>query len=846
MNRILPVFVLSLFLSVPVSAQDFGPLNSLETPLPENLSEFILDESKAIELGKALFWDMQVGSDGLTACASCHFSGGGDTRAIGQAHPGALGTFTNLGPNHVFNAGDFPFRKLSDPDDAESSVLRDSTEVGGSAGIHIQDFNAIALNALGEADPVDQCSNVDADGLPIEDPTFSLNGINLRQVTGRNAPSAVNAIHYVDNFWDGRARSDFNGVNPGGLTDPDAAIRKLDVDGNVISCGVTMEKASLASQAAGPPLSGVEMSGAGRAYADLGKKICNVQPLALQRVAADDSVLGNLANTGPEAKGLNLSYVEMIEAAFRPEYWNSDALFDVQGNLLLDGAGNPVSGAPEGPDQFTLMEINFSLIWGIAVMLYEATLVSDQTPFDEWLAGNEDALSPEAENGMDAFYSGGLKCGHCHSGPLLSAATWDQLNLDDKVGEGPVVNQPMNDGKGNADKGFFNIGVRPVAEDIGRAALGENTWAGALAAGNDFLLPDNQIEDIDSGDANRNIGAFKTPTLRNVELNGPYFHNGSQATLKQVMEFYTRGGDFTHVEPEFVHKYVNPIGKLRGKEPRQEAVVEFMKALTDERVRWEMAPFDHPELLIPNGAVLDENGEAQLGPLNLNDSNDQLLVLPAVGASGRAAQGLPPVKGFLEDADTSGNTSGLLSSVAEEVLVPTCFETGTEVVLTWEVLSPAVTSVTLEIDHGGILGTETHVFTPGQTSFTDTAFRAGVTGYLLTPFTLGSEMKSSACYIRRGAEAGAVTQFLRGDASNDGQLDMADAIVSLEAVFLGTPISCKDAADWNDDGQHDISDPIATLSYIFGSGSSPAAPFPLCGTDPVFDALNCESSAICP
>ncbi|MGB0259514.1 MAG: hypothetical protein ACPGES_12755, partial [Coraliomargarita sp.] len=64
---------------------------------------------------------------------------------------------------------------------------------------------------------------------------------------------------------------------------------------------------------------------------------------------------------------------------------------------------------------------------GLAVMLYEATLVSDQTPFDAWLAGDEDALSPEAENGMDAFYSGGLKCGHCHSGPLLSAATWDQL-----------------------------------------------------------------------------------------------------------------------------------------------------------------------------------------------------------------------------------------------------------------------------------------------------------------------------------------------------------------------------------------------------------------------------------
>lgn len=170
MKRIFIVFFLSLFLATPMAAQDFGPLGSLQTPLPGNLSEFILDESKAIELGKALFWDMQVGSDGLTACASCHFSAGGDTRAVGQAHPGALGTFSNLGPNHAFNAEDFPFRKLSDPDDAESAVLRDSTEVGGSAGIHIQDFNGISFNALGESGSADDCSNVDVDRLPSRTP----------------------------------------------------------------------------------------------------------------------------------------------------------------------------------------------------------------------------------------------------------------------------------------------------------------------------------------------------------------------------------------------------------------------------------------------------------------------------------------------------------------------------------------------------------------------------------------------------------------------------------------------------------------------------------------------------
>ena len=160
----------------------------------------------------------------------------------------------------------------------------------------------------------------------------------------------------------------------------------------------------------------------------------------------------------------------MIQLAFRPEFWNSDAIFDENGAHI----GN---GTPEGPNQFALMEQNFSLIWGLAVMCYEATLVSNQTRFDQYLAGNENALTPEEENGMDAFYSGGTKCSKCHSGPLLSAASWGQLNTDTDVGIGPVVSVETNADDGFGDKGFFNIGLRPSGEDIGRAGVGDQTWA---------------------------------------------------------------------------------------------------------------------------------------------------------------------------------------------------------------------------------------------------------------------------------------------------------------------------------------------------------------------------------
>jgi len=64
------------------------PLNSVPVPKPQNLSQFVKDESAGIKLGKALFWDMQVGSDGVQSCGTCHFTGAGtDTRTKNQLNP---------------------------------------------------------------------------------------------------------------------------------------------------------------------------------------------------------------------------------------------------------------------------------------------------------------------------------------------------------------------------------------------------------------------------------------------------------------------------------------------------------------------------------------------------------------------------------------------------------------------------------------------------------------------------------------------------------------------------------------------------------------------------------------
>jgi cytochrome c peroxidase len=105
-------FVLALVLasSALAFAQDPPPPLSLKTvpvPVPDNLSEFVADKAEAIRLGKALFWDMQVGSDGIVACASCHFHAGADSRSKNQLSPGLLNrdALGEPAPDHSFSLG---------------------------------------------------------------------------------------------------------------------------------------------------------------------------------------------------------------------------------------------------------------------------------------------------------------------------------------------------------------------------------------------------------------------------------------------------------------------------------------------------------------------------------------------------------------------------------------------------------------------------------------------------------------------------------------------------------------------------------------------------------------------
>ncbi|MEM7164419.1 MAG: hypothetical protein AAF581_03090 [Planctomycetota bacterium] len=89
--------------------------------------------------------------------------------------------------------------------------------------------------------------------------------------------------------------------------------------------------------------------------------------------------------------------------------------------------------------------------------------------------------------------------------------------------------------------------------------------------------------------------------------------------------------------------------------------------------------------------------------------------------------------------------------------------------------------------------------------------------------------------------------FIRGDATADGTLNISDAIFTLSYLVLGgAPPPCMDGADIDDNGAVNIVDPVQLLHFLFAGFAMPAPPFPNCGNDPTMDVLDCASHAFCP
>jgi cytochrome c peroxidase len=184
-----------------------------------------------------------------------------------------------------------------------------------------------------------------------------------------------------------------------------------------------------------------------------------------------------------------------------------------------------------------------------AIAAFERTLVSETAPFDRYASGDLEAISQEAERGLDLFYSHRLRCAGCHAG----------TDLD----------QPSEANELTARHGWFNTGLYDV------------DGLGAYPAG-------AQGRYEETGDP-EDIGRFRTPSLRNVGITGPYYHDGSGANLADVIANYAAGGRYVSSGPNVgdgrdnAHKSGLILGFVLSDQEATD-LEAFLHTLTD----WEM------------------------------------------------------------------------------------------------------------------------------------------------------------------------------------------------------------------------------------------------------------------
>lgn len=152
-----------------------------------------------------------------------------------------------------------------------------------------------------------------------------------------------------------------------------------------------------------------------------------------------------------------------------------------------------------------------------AIGAFQRTLISGNSPYDQYINGDSTALNPSEKRGMKLFFGDKTKCAECHSGFMLTDFT------------------------------YRNIGLYKSYKDTGRARITT---------------------------LSQDVGKFRVPSLRNIALTGPYMHDGSVKTLEEVVEIYMEGGKGHRNQDPLIQPF-----HLTAIE--QKDLINFMNSLTD-------------------------------------------------------------------------------------------------------------------------------------------------------------------------------------------------------------------------------------------------------------------------
>jgi cytochrome c peroxidase len=255
---------------------------------------------------------------------------------------------------------------------------------------------------------------------------------------------------------------------------------------------------------------------------------------AFPREMAVDSVLARLQSI-PE-------YVQLFAQAFPAE---------------ADSVARQIPRAGCKYDPTPLQSVITRSTLARAIAAFERELVTRHSPYDRYLAGDDQALAPAQKRGLVLFHTK-ARCATCHQGPEFSDGTFKVQGVQ-QLGPGKELTTTF-------------VGTpRPSGHDLGR-----------------FLTSGNVQDRF----------AFRVVTLRQLTLTAPYMHDGALATLEEVIEFYDRGaGDEPTIGRERIAPELVPLG-LTSQEKAD--LLAFLHGLTDSSVVVEI-PSRVPSGLPPAG-----------------------------------------------------------------------------------------------------------------------------------------------------------------------------------------------------------------------------------------------------